>query len=72
MVHLKRRRVQVVLLHVRDDLCEPVRARASEVPERAVVPFEVVVNLEALDEGVELSKLAEEGEVLSRVLSECM
>ena len=49
------RRVQFVQLDVRDDIGELVRASASQVPQRAVEPFEVVVDLEALDVRIELT-----------------
>lgn len=59
---------EIMRLRVSESLLKALRAGKSEVAQGRVVPFEMVVDAMALDVGVELPKLAEEGEVLARVL----
>ena len=60
--------MKVVLLDVRDRLVKPVGSGEVEVVERAVVSFEVVVNLEPLVVAIERAKFLQEWQVLARVL----
>lgn len=57
-----------MILGVSEGLLKALRASESEVAKRRVMSAEVVVDAVALDVGIELAQLAEEGEVLARVL----
>lgn len=65
---LERGGEEIMLLGVCESLVKSLWSSKSEVAQSRVVSSEMVVDAMALDMGIELAQLTEEGEVLARIL----